>query len=60
MLAGIIFMVGSAQADDPRAKFGSFVGTLDLRMNNDGRTAILLAPFAYIDPDGRNFETPAG
>jgi len=58
--ASLLFLAAGARAADPGTKFGSFVGALDLRMSNDGRTAILLAPFAYIDPDGRKFETPTG
>lgn len=60
LAASIFFMAATAQAADPETKFGSFVGTLDLRMNGDGRTAMLLAPFGYIDPDGKKWETPAG
>jgi hypothetical protein len=60
LAAGLLFLAAGARASDPGTKFGSFVGALDLRMSSDGRTAVLLAPFAYIDPDGRKFETPTG
>jgi hypothetical protein len=61
LLAVVLLLAPTgARAADQSAKFGSFVGTLDLRMSSDGRTAILLAPFTYVDPDGRKFETPAG
>ncbi|WP_334503515.1 DUF1353 domain-containing protein [Bradyrhizobium sp. AZCC 1678] len=29
-------------------------------MSHDGRTAMLLAPFAYVDPQGKEWVTPAG
>jgi hypothetical protein len=29
-------------------------------MNSDGRTAVLLAPFGYVDPVGKKWETPTG
>jgi hypothetical protein len=56
----IILFAGSVQAAEDATKFGSFVGPLDLRMNSDGRTAVLLAPFGYVDPVGKKWETPTG
>lgn len=39
---------------------GYYVGTLQLEMLNDGRRARLLAPFAYVDPNGLRWTVPAG
>lgn len=59
VVALIIFTADIGFADDT-SKFGSFIGHLDLRMDPDGRTAVLLAAFAYTDPAGKKWETPVG
>src|SRR5579859_5068431 len=59
VVISLILMNASVQAADDAIKFGAFLGPLDLRFNSDGRTAVLLAPFGYVDPAGKKWETPA-
>jgi len=56
----LMFLTAGVNAADDAPKFGSFVGPLDLRMSSDGRSAVLLAPFEYLDPAGRTWQTPVG
>jgi hypothetical protein len=58
-IALTVFATFAGFADDT-SKFGQFIGHLDLRMNGDGLTAVLLAPFGYMDPTGKRWETPVG
>jgi hypothetical protein len=55
---GLILSAVGVHAAGDAPKFGSFIGHLDLRMASDGRTAVLLAPFGYKDPAGKDWEAP--
>lgn len=57
IIVSLFFVSSNAWA---QAEFGSFVGPLDLRMSPNGREATLLAPFGYVDPAGKKWETPKG
>lgn len=46
----------SANAQD----FGSFIGSVVAKWNDDGRTMTLLEPFSYVDPLGIRWDAPAG
>lgn len=56
----LLFGLGVATATQAWGQHGSFPNPLDLRMSGDGRTATLLASFAYVDTGGRRWEVPAG
>jgi hypothetical protein len=58
-LALLWVLLSSPQAVAQNA-YGSFPDPLDLRLSSNGRDAKLLAPFAYIDADGKRWEVPAG
>jgi len=47
-------------AAQSRGSYGSFVGSLDLRLSKNGRDATLLAPFAYVDPTGKKWQVNKG
>lgn len=53
------FWLGTSLAQEA-FPFGRFPGPLDLRMNSDGRTAVLLAVFSYVDPAGKTWTAPLG
>lgn len=55
-----VFLLFRTTFADEASPFGRFTGPLDLRMNGDGRTAVLLAAFTYVDPTGKKWETPWG
>ena len=40
--------------------FGTFVGDVVAKWNDDGRTMTLTEPFAYLDPTGSRWEAPKG
>ena len=40
--------------------YGSFIGTVVARWNDDGRTMTLVEPFAYVDPSGVRWDAPSG
>lgn len=61
ILGFTVFASADVALSEPN--FGKFVGELVLKMTgdkDDGRTAILQAPFSYIDPDGEEWSVPAG
>jgi hypothetical protein len=40
--------------------FGSFIGDVVAKWNDDGRTMTLVEPFAYLDPAGVRWDAPKG
>lgn len=54
LLLGLSTSYASAQS------FGSFVGDVVAKWNGDGRTMVLVEPFAYLDPLGVRWDAPKG
>lgn len=57
LLALSLLLVGCG---DAREDFGRFEGDVQARWLDDGRRMELLAPLAYVGPDGVRWEAPAG
>lgn len=57
-LAAPVFTIPCVSAAVPPQ--GRYVGELILRMLDDGRTAELVEPFAYVATDGRRWSVPRG
>lgn len=56
--AAVLFAIACSQcmAQD----YGAFIGSVIAKWNTDGRTMTLIAPFAYKDPTGFQWDAPAG
>jgi hypothetical protein len=57
-----LFLITSilAQPVIAQSQYGSFPYPLDLRMSGNGRDAMLLAKFVYIDGQSKSWEVPTG
>jgi Protein of unknown function (DUF1353) len=53
-----IILCASLAIGASAAASGRYVGELVLKMADDGRTAILVQPFGYVDPEGREWPVP--
>jgi len=59
-LAMLLLLTSSSLWPAFAQEFGMFVGSVQSEWLDDGRRMRLLAPFAYIDPRGLEWEAPAG
>jgi hypothetical protein len=53
----VIWLATATWAQD---SFGRFEGEVVARFHSDGRNLVLEKPFAYVDPNGKRWDVPAG
>ena len=56
----ILLVLGSVSRGADHSQYGHFEGPLNIQLLKDGRTARLLAPFVFIDPDQKTWTAPQG
>ena len=49
-----------SNVDKPASPFGSFVGRVVAKWDDDGRNMTLLEDFAYVDGNERHWDAPSG
>ena len=56
----VVMVVVALQAVAQTSEFGKFVGSVVIELQKDGRGALTMEPFTYVDPTGALWEVPKG